>query len=151
MDAARELLLLQICDSVFPIGAYSHSYGLEIYIQLGLVHDEATAWEFVERQIRYPLSYTELLGMRLAYEAAQASHLERIADEESLMAAAKVPDETRTASATGADPPSSTPSTSPVERPFWSTLSPSRIPTSRPPTLTLRCSFLNASCQSSST
>ena len=98
MDAARELLLLQICDSVFPIGAYSHSYGLETYIQLGLVHDEATAWEFVERQIRYPLTYTELLGMRLAYEAAQASDLERIADEESLMAAAKVPDETRTAS-----------------------------------------------------
>ena len=98
MDAARELLLLQICDSVFPIGAYSHSYGLETYIQLGLVHDEATAWEFVERQIRYPLTYTELLGMRLAYEAAQAGDLERIADEEALMAAAKVPDETRTAS-----------------------------------------------------
>ena len=98
MDARRELLLLQICDSVFPIGAYSHSYGLETYIQLGIVHDEATAWEFVERQIRYPLTYTELLGMRLAYEAVREGDLGRIADEEALMAAAKVPDETRTAS-----------------------------------------------------
>lgn len=98
MDAARELLLLQICDSVFPIGAYSHSYGLETYIQLGLVHDEATAWQFIERQIAYPLTYTELLGMRLAYEAAQTGELDRICEEEALMAAAKVPDETRTAS-----------------------------------------------------
>lgn len=67
---AAEVLLLQICDSVFPIGAYSHSYGLEIYIQLGLVHDGATAWQFVERQIRFPLTYTELLGMRLAFDTA---------------------------------------------------------------------------------
>ncbi len=51
----------------------------------------------MERRIRYPLTYTELLGMRLAYEAAQASDLGRIADEEAYMAAAKVPDEARTA------------------------------------------------------
>ncbi|WP_315985340.1 urease accessory protein UreF [Olsenella uli] len=95
---AAEVLLLQICDSVFPIGAYSHSYGLETYIQLGLVHDEATAWQFVERQIRFPLTYTELLGMRLAFDAAQAGDLGRIALEEACMAASKVPDETRTAS-----------------------------------------------------
>ena len=95
---AAEVLLLQICDSVFPIGAYSHSYGLEIYIQLGLVHDGATAWQFVERQIRFPLTYTELLGMRLAFDAAQAGDLERIALEEACMAVSKVPDETRTAS-----------------------------------------------------
>ncbi len=97
-DAARGLLLLQICDSVFPIGAYSHSYGLETYIQLGLVHDEATARAYVEQQVRYPLTYTELLGMRLAYEAAAAGDLARVAEAEALMAAAKVPSECRDAS-----------------------------------------------------
>lgn len=96
--AARELLLLQVCDSVFPIGAYSHSYGLETYIQLGLVHDERTAAAFVGQQVRYPLTYTELLGMRLAFDAARAGDLGRVAGLEALMAAAKVPDETRTAS-----------------------------------------------------
>lgn len=44
-DAARELLLLQICDPTFPIGAYTHSFGLETYVQLGLVHDEGSARE----------------------------------------------------------------------------------------------------------
>ena len=98
MIPASELLLLQICDSVFPIGAYSHSYGLETYIQLGIVHDEATARVFVTRQLRYPLTYTELLGMRLAYDAACTGEVEAIAAQEALMAAAKTPRETRTAS-----------------------------------------------------
>ncbi len=98
MDATQELLLLQVCDSVFPIGAYSHSFGLETYIQLGLVHDEKTSWDYVEQQIRYPLTYTELLGMRLAYEAARKRDVDAILDAEALMAAAKVPAETRVAS-----------------------------------------------------
>lgn len=45
MAPETELLLQQICDSVFPIGAYSHSYGLETYIQLDRVRDAETAWE----------------------------------------------------------------------------------------------------------
>ena len=96
--AARELLLLQICDSVFPIGAYSHSYGLETYIQLGIVSDEDAAARYVDQQVRWPLTYTELLGMRLAYEAAAAGDLARVAQLEALMAAAKVPAECRDAS-----------------------------------------------------
>lgn len=71
MTPAAELALQQICDSVFPIGAYSHSYGLETYIQLDLVRDEATARAFLEAQVRYPLAYTELLSMRLAYGMAE--------------------------------------------------------------------------------
>lgn len=95
MDAARELLLLQICDPTFPIGAYTHSFGLETYVQLGLVHDEGTAREYLEQQIRFPLTYTELLGMRLAFEAAAADDLDRVAEFEALMAAARVPRECR--------------------------------------------------------
>lgn len=43
--AARGLLLLQICDPTFPIGAYANSFGLETYAQPGLVHDGGTARE----------------------------------------------------------------------------------------------------------
>ena len=98
MSPVTELLLQQICDSVFPIGAYSHSYGLETYIQLGLVHDNKTAWSFMRDQIRYPLTYTELLGMRLAFDAAAAGDLRAVAQLEAALTALKVPAETRAAS-----------------------------------------------------
>ncbi len=106
MDTApvpTELLLQQICDSVFPIGAYSQSYGLETYIQRGLVHDTGSAWGFVRAQIAYPLTYTELLGMRLAYEGARgavrgAGAWDAVAELEWELAALKTPAETRAAS-----------------------------------------------------
>ena len=47
--------LLQINDALFPIGAYSHSQGLETYIQRGIVHDEATAKEYIHHKIRWNL------------------------------------------------------------------------------------------------
>ena len=46
MDKIKEIrrfFLLQVNDALFPIGGYSHSQGLETYIQQGIVHDEETA------------------------------------------------------------------------------------------------------------
>lgn len=43
MDKKKEIrrfFLLQVNDALFPIGGYSHSQGLETYIQQGRVHDE---------------------------------------------------------------------------------------------------------------
>ena len=47
--------LLQINDALFPIGAYSHSQGLETYIQREIVHDEAAAKEYIHHKIRWNL------------------------------------------------------------------------------------------------
>ena len=33
MDKKSKFLLLQVNDALFPIGGYSHSYGLETYIK----------------------------------------------------------------------------------------------------------------------
>ena len=97
MSPASELLLQQICDSVFPIGAYSHSFGLETFIQLGLVLDAASAAAYVADQINYPLTYTELLGMRLGYEAAQRADMDALVALELELQALKTPAEPRTA------------------------------------------------------
>ena len=35
----KQFYLLQVNDALFPIGGYSHSQGLETYIQRGIVHD----------------------------------------------------------------------------------------------------------------
>ena len=43
------LQLLQFGDSVFPVGAFSFSNGLEMAVQHGVVHDRETLQEFVGR------------------------------------------------------------------------------------------------------
>lgn len=98
VDRTAELLLMQITDPTFPIGAYAHSYGLETYVQCGAVVDAADAAAYVARQITEPLCYTELLGMRLAYEYARSGKLTSIAELEDLLAAYKAPFELREAS-----------------------------------------------------
>ena len=91
-------LLLQINDSLFPIGAYSHSYGLETYIQRGLVHDEHTAAVYITNRLRYNFAYTDLLAARLAYDAAACRDIQAIDELEEIMEASRIPMELRDAS-----------------------------------------------------
>lgn len=98
MEKRKKLMLLQVTDSVFPIGAYSHSYGLETYIQKNLICGAQDAWNYLLQSLRFPLVYTELLGMRLVFEAVAAKDWEKAARLELLVQAAKIPMETRTAS-----------------------------------------------------
>ena len=37
MDELRRLYMLQICDSLFPIGAFTLSNGLETFVQRGMI------------------------------------------------------------------------------------------------------------------
>ena len=69
----KQFYLLQVNDALFPIGGYSHSQGLETYIQRGIVHNVDTAREYITHKIKWNLAYTELLAARLAYEAARTS------------------------------------------------------------------------------
>ncbi len=41
------LNLLHLSDPTLPIGGFSHSAGLETYVQLGIVQNVATAKEFI--------------------------------------------------------------------------------------------------------
>lgn len=93
-----QFYLLQVNDALFPIGGYSHSQGLETYIQKGIVHDEATASEYISNKLRWNLAYTDLLAVRLAYEHAQADDLAGLMGLEELLAASRLPMEQREAS-----------------------------------------------------
>lgn len=93
----KQFYLLQINDALFPIGGYSHSQGLETYIQRGLVHDEDTAREYIINKIKWNFEYTELLAARLAYEAAEKKNLKGLLHLEELLEASRIPMEQREA------------------------------------------------------
>lgn len=78
----NKYLLLQVNDALFPIGGYSHSYGLETYIQKDIVKNEADAGTYIKNKIRYNLASSELLASRLCYEAAQQEDLKKLLELE---------------------------------------------------------------------
>ena len=76
MDFNKDFLLLQINDALFPIGGYSHSFGLETYIQKNIVTNVEKAKEYILSRINNSIKYTELLGIRLAYNEAEKENIE---------------------------------------------------------------------------
>lgn len=94
----KKFLLLQINDALFPIGGYSHSYGLETYIQKDLVRDGKTAKKYIEHKLKYGFLYTELLPARLAFEYASENDMEKLMELEEITQASKLPREIRLAS-----------------------------------------------------
>lgn len=64
------LSLIQLCDSNFPSGAFSHSFGFETYIQRNQIYNTATFQEALRTYLDVQLTYTDGLACRLAYEHA---------------------------------------------------------------------------------
>ena len=97
-EGTAKFFLLQVNDALVPIGGYSHSYGLETYIQKGIVHDEDSAEEFIHKRLEYNFLYNEFLAVRLGWEYAVRGDLTAISRLEEIMEAGKIPRETREAS-----------------------------------------------------
>ena len=92
MDKKKEIrrfFLLQVNDALFPIGGYSHSQGLETYIQQGRVHDEKTAAEYISKKLKLNLACTDLLGVRLAYEYALKEDVDALDTLEEILGASR--------------------------------------------------------------
>ena len=98
MDFNKDFLLLQINDALFPIGGYSHSFGLETYIQKNIVTNGEKAKEYILSRINNSVKYTELLGIRLAYNEAEKENIEGLLNIDEILTASKIPSEIRTAS-----------------------------------------------------
>lgn len=74
----NSLSLLQLCDSNFPNGAFSHSFGLETYIQNDIVFDAETFSDWLKVYLHEQLAYADGLASRIVYEALENDDLERI-------------------------------------------------------------------------
>lgn len=98
MNTTNNFYLLQINDALFPIGAYSHSYGLETYIQKGILKNADDAALYLHNKLKYSILYSDLLGTRLAYEYAEKDDLEALFQLNHLTHVSKIPSEIRDAS-----------------------------------------------------
>ena len=92
------LSLLHLTDPTLPIGGFSHSAGLETYVQQGFVKDAATAKEFVVQMLSQNLKYTDAALVSLTYDAANKNDLQRILLLDAECTAVKLPKEMRQAS-----------------------------------------------------
>lgn len=91
--------LLQTSDSLFPTGAYAHSGGLETLVELGVVRDAPSLAAFVRGHVIPSLERWELPYLRFARESALSGDLDGLATLDREYGAARLPRETRAASA----------------------------------------------------
>lgn len=96
-EQGKKYLLLQINDALFPIGGYSHSYGLETYIQKGIVTDEETAASYLHQMLLCSLLRNELLSIRMAWEAAMEMKLGELSVLEEIIRCSRTAREVRQA------------------------------------------------------
>ncbi|MED0685348.1 urease accessory protein UreF [Anoxybacillus ayderensis] len=89
------LPLLQLCDSNFPSGAFSHSFGFETYIYNEKINNEKTFREALCAYIRTQLTYIDGLACRLTYDFLQKQSKDDVWRLNEILAALCLARETR--------------------------------------------------------
>lgn len=97
MINSKMLFLMQICDSTFPIGNFSHSFGLETYIQSGKVHDKETMDHWLNLYFSQQMVHFDGLGCFLAIKAIRNKDQEEFRKVGELLHAASLAKEVREA------------------------------------------------------
>jgi urease accessory protein len=92
------LALLHLSDPTLPIGGYSHSSGLETYVQSGKVHDIRTAEQYVRNMLSMNIQYNDAAFMSLGFSAAASNNIESILSLDEQCSAFKVPSQLKAAS-----------------------------------------------------
>lgn len=94
----RQLLsLLQLGDSNFPSGAFSHSFGLETYIQDESIHNKETFFEWIRIYLEKQLAYTDGLACLLTIDALEKKAIDEIWNLDRKLFVQNLPLETRQA------------------------------------------------------
>ncbi|MBY0120396.1 urease accessory protein UreF [Bacillus sp. S/N-304-OC-R1] len=89
------LSILQLCDSNFPTGAFSHSYGLETYIQENKVHDADSFLEWLQIYLNEQLIHSDGLACKLIYEALEMEQYTKVWKLDRMLMVQNLPRETR--------------------------------------------------------
>ncbi len=76
MNTESLLTLLQFSDGLFPVGAYAHSFGLESYVQEGVVRDATGVEHFIAAQLECSVAPTDSVIALCSCRAARAGDRE---------------------------------------------------------------------------
>lgn len=90
--------LLHLSDPTLPIGGFAHSAGLETYVQKGIVHNKATAQQFITEMIEKNLRYTDAAFVSLSYDVSNENDIDALIRFDKECNAVKLPAEMRMAS-----------------------------------------------------
>src|SRR5260370_29890414 len=101
-DDGALVALLQLTSGGFPTGAFAHSYGLEPFVQSGLVRDVVTFGEWLDVHLAHSAGPTDGAGIALVGRAVTAGDWDAVLRIDRLLTALKLAPEVRAASrATG--------------------------------------------------
>ncbi len=90
------LPLLQLCDSNFPSGAFSHSFGIETYIQDQIIVDKESFKNAISVFIGKQLVYSDGLACRLAFETLEGKrNFQELLEVDHLLFVSSLAKETR--------------------------------------------------------
>lgn len=89
------LSLVQLCDTNFPNGGFTQSYGFETYINDNEIHDAGSFAEWVEIFLKDQLVSSDGLGIRMAYEALEKNNLDKVWRTDRLLTMQNLAKETR--------------------------------------------------------
>ncbi|WP_228548345.1 urease accessory protein UreF [Sporosarcina obsidiansis] len=92
------LHLLQIHDSAFPIGNYTHSYGMETFIQENRIHTKEHLLEFCKTFLKHNLAYGDAIFIQEAYKETEKRDMNALLSLDELCGAVKLAKESREAS-----------------------------------------------------
>ena len=90
--------LLQLTSAAFPTGAFSHSYGLETFVQAGRVHDLATFGEWLDVHLACSAGPTDGAAVALVQAAATREDWDAVVRIDRLLTALKLAPEIQAAS-----------------------------------------------------
>jgi urease accessory protein len=99
IPASPFLAALQLGDSLFPSGAFSHSYGLEALVADGIVCDASSLGLLLGVQLREKMAVADLPALLAAHEAAGRGDEERPVQVDRALTAVKLAREDREGSA----------------------------------------------------
>ncbi|MGC7870190.1 urease accessory protein UreF [Desulfosporosinus sp. SYSU MS00001] len=94
----KGLRLMQLADSSFPSGGFTQSFGLETMIQRGDINSKEELNRFMQTFLYYTWRPTDLLAVKLAWDAARQSDGQRLALLDRRLNALKLPSESRAGS-----------------------------------------------------